>query len=73
MAQVKYPAQQMHRIAYTKLTETDNGPTLDYRFAGKDRLTVSENGGTGSQAGYGALTLVRNGETWKIQTLALRG
>lgn len=89
MAQVKYPAQQMHRIAYTKLTEsqigdklraaanlpssaselsdayagrqirilTDNGPTLAYRFAGKNRLAVSENGGASTEAAYGALTL----------------
>jgi len=73
VAQVKYPVQQMHRIAYTKLTEgqigdklraaangssaseltdvyaekqirilTDNGPTLGFRFAGKNRLAVSE-------------------------------
>jgi MoaF N-terminal domain/MoaF C-terminal domain len=36
---------------------TDNGPTLGYRFAGNNRLEVSENGGTAAQAGYGALTL----------------
>ena len=89
MAQAKFPVQQMHRIAYTKLTEsqigdklraaangpssaselsdvyagkqikilTDNGPTLGYRFFGKNRLEVSENGGAATQAGYGALTL----------------
>ncbi len=89
MAQVKYPVRQMHRIAYTKLTQaqigdklraaangpgsaselsdvyagkqirivTDNGPTLGYRFAGKNRLALSENGGGPAEAGYGALAL----------------
>lgn len=89
MAHVNFPVRQMHRIAYTKLTEaqigeklratvngpssaselsdvyagkqlrivTDNGPTLDYRFASKNRLQFSENGGAPAQSGYGALTL----------------
>lgn len=36
---------------------TDNGPTLGYRFAGKNRLALSENGGVSTEAAYGALTL----------------
>jgi hypothetical protein len=85
---IAYPKEQLHRIAYTKLTEaqitaklgaspapssasplsdalagqalrivTDSGPTLSYRFATSNRLTVAENGGRAVQAGYGALTL----------------
>lgn len=36
---------------------TDNGPSLDYRFATANRLSVSENGGRAIKVGYGALTL----------------
>jgi hypothetical protein len=84
---VAYPKEQMHRIAYTKLTEaqvgaklagaapmsaspladvfagksltivTDDGPTLRYRFASSNRLSVTENDGRAVDAGYGALTL----------------
>jgi hypothetical protein len=36
---------------------TDQGPGLSYEFAGKNRLTVSENGGAKVAAAYGALTL----------------
>jgi hypothetical protein len=85
---IAYPKEQMHRIAYTKLTEaqitaklgaspapssasplsaalvgqalrivTDSGPTLSYRFASSNRMTVAENDGRAVQAGYGALTL----------------
>ncbi|MBN1237276.1 MAG: MoaF N-terminal domain-containing protein [Gammaproteobacteria bacterium] len=36
---------------------TDEGPTLEYLFRGKGRLTLTENGGAAIQAGYGALTL----------------
>ena len=36
---------------------TDKGPVLAYRFSSASRLTVSENGGRATQAGYGALTL----------------
>jgi hypothetical protein len=85
---IAYPKEQMHRIAYTKLTEaqitsklgptpapksasplstalagktlrivTDNGPTLSYRFAGNNRLSVTENDGRAVEADYGALTL----------------
>jgi hypothetical protein len=36
---------------------TDNGPTLAYRFAGNDRLAVTENDGRAVEAGYGALAL----------------
>ena len=89
MQQVRYPKEQMHRIAYTKLTKdqisgklvaaaagpssasklsdafagktlkivTDDGPTLDYRFASGNRLSVAENGAAAVDAGYGALTL----------------
>src|SRR3569833_1249499 len=35
---------------------TDKGPTLEYRFKGAGKLTLSENGGKGVDAGYGALT-----------------
>lgn len=35
---------------------TDKGPTLTYKFASSDRLSVSENGGGVIEAGYGALT-----------------
>ena len=34
---------------------TDKGPTLAYRFAGANRLSVAENGGRAVEAGYGAL------------------
>lgn len=85
-----YPKAQMHRIAYTKLSErdiesklskvggpasasplsdvlagkalkivTDKGLTLSYSFHGKDRLTVSENGGVAVEAGYGGQALGR--------------
>ena len=89
MAQLKYPQEQMHRIAYTKLTErqitgklreaadgpasesalsdvfagqqirilTDDGPELRYRFTDSNRLSVSENGESAVDAGYGALTI----------------
>ena len=88
MQKIAYPKEQMHRIAYTKLTEaqitsklgptpapksasplstalagktlrivTDNGPTLSYRFAGNNRLSVTENDGRAVEADYGALTL----------------
>jgi hypothetical protein len=81
---IAYPKEQMHRIAYTKLTEaqitaklaaapnpksasplsdvfagkslrivTDQGPTLSYRFATNDRLTVAEGDGRAVEAGYG--------------------
>jgi len=36
---------------------TDKGLTLNYEFRGKNRLTLSENGGSVIQAGYGALTI----------------
>ncbi|MFC1495308.1 MoaF N-terminal domain-containing protein [Thermodesulfobacteriota bacterium] len=36
---------------------TKDGPVLEYSFKGKDRLTLSENGGREVKAGYGALTL----------------
>ena len=36
---------------------TRDGPVLDYHFKDKNRLTLSENGGTKVKAGYGALTL----------------
>jgi len=36
---------------------TNKGLTLDYQFRDKNRLTVSENGGPGIQAGYGALPI----------------
>jgi hypothetical protein len=36
---------------------TDSGPVLNYDFANKNRLTVSENGGAKVKAGYGALAL----------------
>jgi len=36
---------------------TDKGPTLDYTFKGKNQLTLSENGGSRIQAGYGALAI----------------
>jgi hypothetical protein len=36
---------------------TDNGPTLQYRFTGRDRLTVAENDAKAIAAGYGALAL----------------
>jgi hypothetical protein len=85
---IAYPKQQMHRVAYTKLTQaditkklgptpapksasplstalagkalrivTDNGPTLSYRFAGNNRLSVTENDGRAVEADYGALLL----------------
>jgi len=38
----------------------DKGLTLDYEFKGKNQLTLSENGGSRIQAGYGALT-IKNG------------
>ncbi len=51
-----YPKEQMHRIAYTKLTQqqsdvfagkslkivTDRGPTLGYTFASRNRLRVTD-------------------------------
>ena len=36
---------------------TDDGPTLSYRFASANKLTVTEGDGKSVQAGYGALTL----------------
>ena len=88
MQTIAYPKEQLHRTAYTKLTEaqiasklgptpapksasplstalagkslrivTDNGPTLSYRFAGNNRLSVAENDGRAVEADYGALTL----------------
>ena len=87
MQKVAYPKEQMHRIAYTKLTEaqvgaklagaapksaspladvfagksltiaTDSGPTLRYRFASANRLSVAENDGRAVDADYAALTL----------------
>lgn len=36
---------------------TDDGPVLDYAFQDKNRLTLSENSGARTRAGYGALTL----------------
>jgi hypothetical protein len=36
---------------------TDRGPTLSYRFAGKNRFSLVENGGAAIDAGYAALTL----------------
>ena len=35
----------------------DKGLTLNYEFKSKNQLTLSENGGAGIQAGYGALTI----------------
>ena len=85
-----YPKEQMHRIAYTKLSKqqignklkpvakrgptsasplsdafvgksikivTDDGPALAYKFGKVDRLSVTENGGNATEAGYGALML----------------
>ncbi|MFZ1990079.1 MAG: MoaF N-terminal domain-containing protein [Alphaproteobacteria bacterium] len=85
-----YPKEQMHRIAYTKLSEdqiseklskvlssgpkcasppsdalagkqikivTDKGPSLAYKFASANRLSVAENGGAAVEAGYGAQVL----------------
>lgn len=67
-----YPAEQMHRIGYTKLTErqidaklagralrivTDHGPALDYRFANQTELAVAENDDAPVDAHYGALAL----------------
>ena len=88
MQTIAYPKEQMHRIAYTKLTSeqiaaklaaapgprsasplsdalagqslqivTDKGPTLRYRFASNDRLSVAENDGTAVNSRYAALTL----------------
>jgi hypothetical protein len=89
VAKVSYPQEPMHRIAYTRLTEsqigdklraaangpsnasplsdvfagqqlrivTDDGPELRYRFASNNQLTVSENGNSAVEAGYGALTI----------------
>jgi hypothetical protein len=36
---------------------TKDGPVLDYRFRSKNRLTLSENGGSKVKAGYGVLAL----------------
>ena len=36
---------------------TDNGPVLNYDFANKKQLTISENSGAKIKASYGALTL----------------
>ena len=36
---------------------TDKGLTLNYEFRSKNQLTLSENGGSKIQAGYGALTI----------------
>jgi hypothetical protein len=36
---------------------TQDGPTLEYKFAANRRLTLSENGGKQVSAGYGELTL----------------
>lgn len=36
---------------------TDKGPVLNYKFASKNQLTISEDGGAAATAGYGALTL----------------
>jgi hypothetical protein len=36
---------------------THDGPTLNYTFKDKRRLTLSENGGTAVESGYGSLTL----------------
>jgi hypothetical protein len=36
---------------------TDNGPTLEYSFSSANELSVSENGGAGVDAGYGALVV----------------
>jgi hypothetical protein len=36
---------------------TDNGPILNYEFANKKQLTISENSGAKIKASYGALTL----------------
>ena len=36
---------------------TDKGLTLNYEFSSKNQLTLSENGGSKIQAGYGALTI----------------
>lgn len=36
---------------------TDKGPSLDYTFHEKQRLSLAENGGSTVQAGYAALTL----------------
>jgi MoaF N-terminal domain/MoaF C-terminal domain len=83
-----YPKEQMHRIAYTKLTKeqiseklskvsgptsaspladefsgksirivTDSGPALNYTFDGTNRLSLSENGGSAVESGYGGLML----------------
>ncbi len=38
---------------------TDNGPVIEYSFKDKNSLSLSENGGTGIECGYGALTLKR--------------
>ena len=90
MPGAQYPKEQMHRIAYSKLTPqqiaaklapaiaagptsaspmnddfagnkatvvTDKGPTLAYAFKAGRKLTVSENGGKGVDAGYGVLAM----------------
>lgn len=45
-------------LAGTSLTiETDAGPELAYTFADGDRLTLSEDGASPIESGYGALTL----------------
>jgi hypothetical protein len=36
---------------------TDNGPVLSYAFKGKNKLTISEDGGVPVESGYGALAL----------------
>src|SRR5262245_23130393 len=36
---------------------TDNGPTLSYRFASVNRLSLAENDGRAVDAAYGALTI----------------
>jgi len=36
---------------------TDNGPTLNYSFRTKDKLTLAEDGGAAVEAAYGALAL----------------
>jgi hypothetical protein len=36
---------------------TKDGPVLDYTFKSENKLTLSENGGSKTRAGYGALTL----------------
>lgn len=45
------------KIVCDKGTTGHDGPSLEYRFTGTGSLSLSENGGAATQAGYGALDL----------------